>query len=222
MKRTCLSLISVIFLIVTWLPATTWAWAAKAYVSEPKETALRAGPGANYKAIIMVPSGTGLEVLKTAEWIQVRFSGPGGESRDGWVQSSAVAAYPPESSFIKELQSEKAQISEKLASLEREKVDSIQREKDLTEKLKKIESAYEALKGGSASYLKLKEESDAVKATLVSAEENIQTLIQENEDLKFSARIKWFVAGAIVLLFGWFLGWLTSRSQRKRKSQYSL
>jgi SH3 domain protein len=220
MKRTCLSLISVLFLAAIWSPAATWA--VKVYVSDPKEIALRAGPGANYKVLAMIPSGMGLEVLKSAEWIQVRFLGPHGESKDGWVQNSSIAAYPPESSFIKELQTENSQLNEKLASLEKEKVDLIQREKDLTEKLKKTESAYEALKGGSASYLKLKEESDAVRSALVSAEENIQALIQENEDLKFSARIKWFVAGAIVLLFGWLLGWLTSRSQKKRRSQYTL
>jgi SH3 domain protein len=219
MKRTTLSLIAVFLLTVISFPFLSWA--AKAYVADPKETPLRAGPGTNYKVLGMIPSGTGLEVLKSAEWIQVRFLGAAGENKEGWVQNSAVAAYPPENIFIKELQKENAQINEKLAGLEKEKTDLVQREKDLTEKLKKTESAYEVLKDGSASYLKLKEESDAIKSSLVSAEENIQTLIQENEDLKFSARIKWFAAGAVVLLFGWFLGWLTSRTQRKRRSQYT-
>jgi len=160
-------------------------------------------------------------VTKSAEWIQVRFVGPSGEIKDGWVQNTAVAAYPPESIFVKQLQTENAQINEKLISLEREKTDFFQREKDLAEKLKKSETAYESLKSGSTNYVKLKEEYDAAKATLVSAEENIQALIQENEDLKFSARIRWFIAGAIVLLFGWLLGWLTSRSEKKRRSQYT-
>jgi SH3 domain protein len=220
MKKTYLLLISSISLSFIWLPATTWA--AKAYVSDPKETALRAGPGTNYKVITMVPSGTGLEVLKSAEWLQVRLSGPGGEARDGWVQNAAVAPFPPESTFIKELQTENAQIHEKLSSIERERADLVQKEKDLTERFKKLEAAHEALKSGSANYVKLKEESDAAKAALISAEENIQALIQENEDLKFSARIKWFVAGAMVLLFGWLLGWLTSRSRKKHRTYYTM
>jgi SH3 domain protein len=220
MKRTFLLLISAIFMSLICLPATTWA--AKAYVSDPKETALRAGPGMNYKVITTVPSGTGLEVLKSAEWIQVRLPGPGGETRDGWVLNSAVAPFPPESTFIKELQTENAQIHEKLSSLEKEKSDLVQKEKDLTERLKKLDAAHEALKSGSTNYMKLKAESDAAKAALVSAEENTQALIQENEDLKFSARIKWFIAGAMVLLFGWFLGWLTSRSRKKQRSYYTL
>ena len=218
MKRTCLVLISVFFLTMIWLPTSIWA--AKAYVTDPKETLLRAGPGTNYKVLAALPSGSGMEVIKAAEWIQVRFLTPNGETRDGWVQGSAVGSYPPESIFIKDLQSENAQINERLTNLEKEKMGLVQREKDLTEKLKKTETAYEELKGGSANYLKLKEEYDAAKLALVSSEENMQALLQENEDLKFSARIRWFIAGAIVLLFGWLLGWMTSRSQKKRKSFY--
>jgi SH3 domain protein len=219
MKKTCCSFFAAFSLALILYPATTWA--VKAYVSDPKETSLRAGPGQNFKVLVAIPSGAALEVLKSAEWLQVRYAGPGGDMKDGWVQSHSVAAYPPESSFIKELQTENAQINEKLTSLEREKTESVQKEKDLSEKLKKLDNAYESLKSGSTNYVKLKEEFDAAKAALVSAEENIQALIQENEDLKFSARIRWFIAGAIVLLFGWLLGWLTSRSQKKSRSQYT-
>lgn len=218
MKRTSLLLIWAIFLTMTCYPAASWG--AKAYVADPKETALRAGPGQNYKVLATIPSGTGLEVLKTAEWIQVRFSGPTGETRDGWVQNSAVAPFPPESTFIKELQTENAQLNEKLTSLEKEKAELSQKEKELSEKLRKVEAAYESLKSGASNVLKMKEESDAAKAALASSEENIQALIQENEDLKFSARVKWFIAGALVLLFGWLLGWLTSRSNKRHRSTY--
>jgi SH3 domain protein len=220
MKRTPFSSIAAFVLALVLLPAATWA--LKAYVSDPKETSLRAGPGQNYKVIATIPSGSALEVTKSAEWIQVRFVGPGGDIKDGWVQNTAVGAYPPESMFVKQLQTENTQINEKLAGLEKEKIDSIQNEKDLSEKLKKLEAAYESLKSGSANYVKLKEDYDAAKAALVSAEENIQALIQENEDLKFYARVRWFIAGAIVLFFGWLLGWLTARSQRKHRSQYTL
>jgi SH3 domain protein len=220
MKSIFTTLMAMFLLAAIWSPAEIWA--AKAYVSEPKEAFLRAGPGLNYKVLATIPTGTGLEILKTAEWIQVRSVASNGDVKDGWIPNSSVAAYPPESIFVKQLQTENAQLNEKLAGLEKERVDHAQREKDLLEKLKKLESAFEALKSGSTNYLKLKEEYDAVKSAQVSAEENIQALIQENEDLKFSARVKWFIAGAIVLFFGWILGSLTSRSQKKRKPYYSV
>jgi hypothetical protein len=73
-----------------------------------------------------------------------------------------------------------------------------------------------------SSYLKLKEDYDDVKSAQVSAEENIQAIIQENEDLRSSARFKWFIQGAVVLLFGWFLRWSTSRSRKMRRPYYSV
>jgi SH3 domain protein len=45
-------------------------------------------------------------------------------------------------------------------------------------------------------------------------------MIQENENLKVSQRVQWFVAGAMVLLLGWFIGWATGRRQKKRKASY--
>ena len=218
MKRTSLLLMTVIFLTMIGSPAPSWG--AKAYVSDPKETALRAGAGQHFKVLAVIPSGTGLEVLKTTGWVQVRYTGPGGETKEGWVQNSDVAPFPPESAFIKELQAENTQLNERLSSLEKERTELSHKEKDLSEKLRKVETAYEALKTGAANVLKMKEESDAAKAALASSEENIQALIQENEDLKFSARIKWFIAGALVLLFGWLLGWLTSRTHKRHRSTY--
>ncbi len=75
-------------------------------------------------------------------------------------------------------------------------------------------------KEGSANYLKLKSENDSAKASLTSAQENIQTLVQENENLKVSHNIRWFVAGALVLLSGWFIGWATGRWRKKRRGTY--
>ena len=218
MKRSFLLPFAVLLLTITCFPASSWG--ARAYVTDPKEAALRAGPGKNYKVLSMIPTGTGLEVLKTAEWIQVRYTGAAGGTKDGWVQNSSVAPFPPESVFIKELQEENVQLNERLNGLVKEKADLSQKEKELSDHLKKTETAYESLKSGAANVLRMKEEADAAKAALASAEENIQALIQENEDLKFSARIKWFIAGALVLLFGWFLGWITSHSRKRHRSTY--
>ena len=95
-----------------------------------------------------------------------------------------------------------------------------QREKELTDKLTRLNAAYEELKGGSANYLKLKSEYDAAKASLASAQENIQTMIQENENLKVSRRSSGLWQGQRVLLFGWFMGWATGRRRKKKKGSY--
>ena len=97
-----------------------------------------------------------------------------------------------------------------------------QKEKELTDKLTKLNAAYEELKGGSANYVKLKSEYDSAKSGLTSAQENIQALIRENDNLKLTHNIQWFVSGAGVMLFGWFLGWATSKWRKKKRGNLLL
>ena len=126
----------------------------------------------------------------------------------------------PSSSVAAELRAENEALKERLDELDKEKTGLSQREKELSDKLTKLNVVYEELKGGSANYLKLKSEYDSAKASLTTAQENIQTMIQENENLKLSQRVQWFVAGALVLLFGWFMGWATGRRSKKKKGTY--
>ena len=111
-------------------------------------------------------------------------------------------------------------MKERLDELDKEKAGLSQREKDLSDKLTKLNAAYEELKGGSGNYLKLKAEYDSAKSSLASAQEHIQTMVQENDNLKLSQRVQWFVAGALVLLLGWSMGWATGRRQKKKKGSY--
>jgi SH3 domain protein len=196
------------------------SWGAKAYIADTKDVQLRAGPGSQYKVIATVPGGTEVDVAKSNHWMQVKVNLPSGETKDGWLQNSSLGAYPPENVFIRDLQNENSQLKEKFTQLEQEKLDLGRREKALAEKLRILEKEHEALRSGSANYVKLKEEYDAAKAMLASTEENIQTLMDENDDLKFSVRMRWFAAGALVLFFGWVIGWFSSRSQKKRRSSY--
>jgi len=84
--------------------------------------------------------------------------------------------------------------------------------------LARLATDYEALKNGSSNFLKLKSEYDSLKTALTSAQDNIQKLIQENKNLKLSERIKWFLAGAAVLFFGFVMGMAAGRYQRKRRA----
>jgi SH3 domain protein len=114
-----------------------------------------------------------------------------------------------------------------VAALEKEKNEWSQHDKDLqerlkitTEKLDKLQADYDALAQGSANYLKVKEERDSIKIALTSAQESVQTLVQENENLKLSGNMRWFVVGALVLLAGWLIGLIMGRSQKKRRTTY--
>jgi SH3 domain protein len=95
-------------------------------------------------------------------------------------------------------------------------------QKELKEKIANLELSYENLKAGSSNYLKFQNDYEATKAALAAAQNNYQSLMQENENLRLSQNIKWFAAGAVVLISGWALGLLTGRLQRKRRTTYRL
>ena len=211
--------LSAMLLTTLWLPRASWG--AKVYVIDSKDIPLRSGPSQQNRIVATIPSGTALEMLKGNDYARVRYTDPNGETKEGWVPALVLGARPPESILTKELQVENNALREQVVILEREKGELTQREKDLSDKHAKLEHAHEALRSGSANYVKLMEEYEATRSSLGAAQENIQSLEQENENLKLTQRIQWFGAGALVLLFGWFMGWLTGRNRRKRRSMYS-
>lgn len=196
-------------------------WAAKSFVTDAHEVAFRSGPGTQNRVIRMLPPGAGLEVLGTrSDWSKVRLPDGPEDARVGWVLSKYITTQSPEEVQAKGLEMENASLKEAIKVMEREKADFSKREKELLEKIAKLESNYEALKSGSANYLKFKEEFDQTKAALSSVQANNQTLLQENENLKLSQNIRWFIFGALVLSGGWWIGLITGRLQRKRRPQY--
>ncbi len=218
MQKTLISFIlAALFTMVLTCQAS---WAAKAYITDPQDVPLRAAPGKQKKILVNIPSGAGVEILKGEEWTLVRYTQASGTPLNGWVPTAALGARPPEAQLTKELEEENTLLKERVASLEREKTELAQKQSDVAAKLSKVEHAYDSLKTGSTDYLKLKEQYDSAKSNLESAQEEFQTLKQENDSLKLSQRIKWFAAGGMVLLAGWFIGWITGRQGKKRRSNY--
>ncbi len=196
------------------------ALAAKAYTTDTQELPLRDAPKSTGKAIFMVPPSSVVELVNPNGYTKVRYAKPDGGIREGWIASRFLSAQPPDSSIAREFGSQNEELKQHLEELETGNATLSQREKDLTDKLTRLNAAYEELKGGSANYVKLKSDYDAAKASLASAQENIQTMIQENENLKFSRGLQWFVVGAGVLLLGCLLGWATGRRNKKKRSYY--
>ena len=198
------------------------SWALKAYVTDPKEVVIRIGPGSQHRVLTSLPSGTAVEVLRTNEWSRIQFSTPAGETKEGYALRWSLGAQPPEEILTRELQNENTLLSQKLTTMEREKDEISQREKALMEKLGKLEGDYEKLKSGSANYVALRDEHESTKVALATAQDNSQTLEQENRNLKISENVKWLAIGAGLILVGWIIGRFFSRSSKKHHSPYYL
>lgn len=118
------------------------------------------------------------------------------------------------------LEVENQGLRERLAALEREKAALSQRERELTEKIRRVQNDYEALKTDSLTYLQLREEHDSAKSALAMAQDSAQALARENESLKLSQRIRWIAGGVLVLFLGWASGMLMARRKKKRPQNY--
>ena len=190
------------------------------YTTDTQELPLRATPSTSGKTLLNVPPASGVELVNPNAYTKVRYKKTDGQMQEGWIPSRFLSQRPPGSSRTRELEAENETLKAQLGEVDKEKTELSQKEKELTDKLTKLNAAYEVLKDGSANYLKLKSENDSAKASLTNAQENIQTLVQENENLKVSQNIRWFVTGALVLLCGWFIGWATGKWRRKKKGTY--
>jgi SH3 domain protein len=221
MKKLHLSLALMLVLLSSTLCHDCWA--AKAYVNDAHEIALRSGPSVQNRVIRMLPPGIQVDQLNIrADWTQIRLPEGSGSVREGWVLSRFLSMETPDALQQRVLEQENTTLKEMIANLEKEKADIANRQKEFQDKIAKMEASYESLKTGSTNYLKFREEFDATKAALAAAQNNYQSLLQENENLKLSQKIRWFVSGALVLLGGWAMGLLTGRLQRKRPSTYRL
>jgi len=194
------------------------SWGAKSFITGSKGADLRSGPSTQNRVTSMIPPGTDVSVSKTYnEWSRVRYTDTNGDAKEGWVLTRFL-----EDAQAKELASENASLKDRMAELDSERTKLSQREKDLADKVNKLQKDYDTLKSGSTNYLQLRDEYESLRTTLAETQENMQKLAQENENLKISQGIKWFGAGAAVLLGGFLIGWLVARHKTKRRSSYFL
>jgi SH3 domain protein len=209
-------------LALSFIAPSSAALAAKAYTINTQPIPLRASPSDRSKTLTMLPPSSTVERARDRSYTRVIYKTPEGNVKEGWISSKFLSAVPLDSSPLKELSAENEALKAQVAQLQNDSSGLSQKEKELTDKLSALNAAYEQLKNGSANYLKLKADYDAAKTGLDSARKTMQALARENEDLKLYHNIQWFLAGGFVLLFGWFMGWGSTRLRKKRRQNYYL
>ena len=226
MKRTIL--ITMAVLLMTGHMVTK-AMAGKAYVFNSEKITLRTGPEANKKIIAMLPQDEPVEVLKEEEsgWSLVRLLKPSWENKEGWVLSRYLVTRLPLPIQVTSLTEENSLLKTKLTNAEKERAESVLQRDNCQNKLTEtsknlldLRTSYETLKEGSKGFLKLKEEHEATLADLEEIRRTNTILQKENDAMRASERNRWFLTGALVLLFGFFFGLVMGKQQRKRKSSY--
>jgi SH3 domain protein len=205
------------------------------YVSDQLIITLREGQGNEYKIIKMLPTGTPLEIIEESEqYLKVRTE----SGSEGWVLKQYLTKETPKSEIIAglekeidqlntrieqskkdwkslqdELKTAKSDHTNKIRDLQQNVSASRGKEEQTSRDLKEITQKYNALLKDSKDVVLLVEERDNIKVSNTELQARTEQLQRENDELKQSQMIWWFVAGGGVF----FVGWIVGKISRQKK-----
>ena len=120
---------------------------------------------------------------------------------------------------------ENTTLKEKLAPIEKMLEEKTLNEQNLTKKLQdsieevdKVRQELKSIEEGATEYLDLKKKHGRLRSQLKKFHKENKELTEGYNKLKSSQRIKWFVAGGVVLICGLFIGLLLGGRRRYSKS----
>ncbi len=207
---------SILISIGLLLLLTSPSFAETRYVSDVLVVTVRAQPGNSEEILTTVRTGEALEILEDQNaFLFVRTE----KGVEGYVRSQYITADLPKAMQIKQLTASNTQLQQKLDQLNASLKDSSAKVSALstTEKdLARIKAEYQSLKTSAANVLKITQERDQLLQENTDLSETLQQLKEENSLYLRTGIIKWFLAGAGVLFFGWLLG----KASRKKKRNY--
>ena len=200
------------------------AWAGNLYVSDTAlEAVLRNGPRTGNQVVSMVPAGTRVNLVSEEDkWAEVTLE----DGRTGWMLKKYLSEEPPWRIAAEKLAAENKALQTQMAQMRRGKQDlsdeTARLKKDLETTQRELQSLrheYETLKKGATEYLSLKSSFDQLTTDATQARERLTEVQQGYENLKSSTNVHWFLSGAGVLVFGWLLGLVMSRTKRRRATE---
>ncbi len=122
------------------------------------------------------------------------------------------------------LSRENASLKEKLTLIEKRLRESSRRESELegelettSKTLKEVQAGFDSLRKESSDFIQLKERHEVLQSNLETTQKTVQRLTQENENLKSSQKVRWFLAGALVFLSALLIGLIAGRREKKRR-----
>jgi SH3 domain protein len=213
MKAVIPLLLSLLFLVVP-------AHAATMYITDEIPVMVRQEPGANRKILAMPNTGTRVEVLENndAGWSRVRLP----DGKEGWTLTRYLAKGPSKQVIIDRLRRENKALREKSETLidenPRLKTERNELEKALAEQTQTAENlkqSYETLKRESSKFLALKASYEKASHDLAESTKRQAELEEEVKALRNNRILRWFLAGAAVLLVGMFIGFMSRRPKRR-------
>ena len=190
--KQALSILSLLVLL------TGTALAESRYVSDRLEITMRSGKSTGHGILRMLRSGTQVQVLETDKasgysriktrsgkegWVLTRFLMNGPAARDRLAESEKRLA---------ELELENRKLNTAMAAL-REEVSSVEQQRQsLDSEHRDVSQELAEIKRTASSALAIDNENKELKSRMVALERSLQTVQQENENLKDRTARDWF------------------------------
>lgn len=190
---------------------------AENYVTDRIEIQLRTGPGTGYKLIGTLTPGILVEVKKEQSgWcLIVPKEGPF-QGKEGWVSKRHITDKPPASKDMVQLSEENKNLKSIINQYEAEIASLKQTIASLEQSLNEARTQYANLKEEASDFITLKQTHETLQKNIATLKEERDRLQGETRKAINSERIRWFLTGAGVLFFGWVLGMIMGRKQRKK------
>lgn len=197
------------------------AQAKTAYISDVMNITMRTGPTTENKIIAMLKTGQSAEIVEEGQdWSRVRIA----DGKEGWVLTRFLSFEKPKTMQLESLEKRHNELLTQFELLSEEsrtlKSDAQKYSSELSqaqEALDKISVAYETLKQDSGEVIRLRQDLQAKSETLRDQNEKIGDLEKKLSGLQMKNAIRWFLAGAGVLLVGVLIGH-SGKSKRRRSS----
>ncbi len=215
--------LSILFLLVI---LTGNALAETRYVSDRLEITMRSGKSTSHGILRMLRSGTPVDVLETDKasgysriktrsgkegWVLTRFLMSGPAARDRLAEAEKrLAELELEN---RKMHTTMAGLQEEMSSVEKERQNLDSEHRDVSQQLAEI-------KRTASSALAIDSENKELKSRMVALERSLQTVQQENENLKDRTARDWFMVGAGVVLLGIIVGLIIPRIRWRKKSSW--
>ncbi len=223
----------VLFAICSSVPVS----AETGYVTDMLLLTMRSGPGDGYPVLKTLPSNTAVEILEKGDpYYKIRT----GNGDEGWVKGRYVTDDLPANLVIEGLKQRIAALEsdasagdrfsqpadtgvpgtetgEQIADLESSLDDAIKEKTRLAADLESLTKTHEQFLKMSKDCVALIEENKSLKMQNQKLSSELETVEKDGTDILKTVMIRWFLAGAGVLIAGWIIGRITGGSRKSSR-----
>jgi len=192
------------------------------YVKPSAEIPLRSGKGQEYRILAVIQDGNQIELLKEeGAWAMVRTS----DNKEGWMPKRYLSTSPPLKDIVASLKTERDRLKKHVTDISEQLDKALKARNQYEQDLKacildrdQIRKSYDSLKEDAADVIYFKKSLSETAEELQELKHKYAVAKQENEHLRDNSIIKWFLAGGGLVIAGWIVGLITTRSRKRRSS----